>query len=115
MKRFTMPRHLDCERRPEISRRHKAFDRLGGIECSTHIPDSAPLRLGEIAVKDARTGREITGVEAARTIVRGYLPFLPLPASPVMARNLDAELRGCQGKACGITPVRWPASPEIFF
>jgi hypothetical protein len=105
VKRLTIYRNKDCVRCARIARFHKLFDWLGRLESSTETPRTGPLRLGEIAVEDARTGEMIQGVEAVRAVFRqvpAYLPFLPLLYVPFIARKVDREVRGCDDGSCAV-------------
>jgi hypothetical protein len=105
MNRITIYHHPDCDRCRRIARAHRAFDWLGRVRTSTDVPPTGPLRLGEIAVEDVRTGETIRGVDAVRTIARNipaYLPLLPLLRVPPIARWVDREVRGCSDGSCSV-------------
>ena len=105
MKRIILYHHPDCARCRRIARVHRFFDWLGRVQASTAIPPTGPLRLGEIAVEDARTGETIRGVDAVREVFRNipaYAPLLPLLRIPMVARRVDREVRGCSEGGCSV-------------
>lgn len=107
MKRITIYRHKECAKCARIARLHKAFDWWDRVECSTDTPRTGPLRLGEIAVEDARSGEITKGVDAVRQIARqipAYLPLLPLLRIPYVARKVDQDVRGCADGTCAVAP-----------
>ena len=113
MKRITLHRHPDCVRCGKMARVHGVFDWLGRVECTTAEPKTGPLKLGEIAVEDVRTGRIIRGIHAVRAVARNipaYWPLLPLLYVPPIARRMDAEVRGCEDGKCGLPEVA--SAPE---
>ncbi|MDB5352850.1 MAG: hypothetical protein JWN86_4097 [Planctomycetota bacterium] len=111
MKRITLYRHKDCARCAKIARVHHVFDWLNRVETSTETPPTGPLRMGEIAVHDHRTGTILKGVGAVRKIamqIPAYWPLLPLLWIPPLARRIDHEVRGCDDGSCGVPQT----SPE---
>ena len=109
MKRITLYRHKDCERCRKVSRVHTFFDWFGRVECSTEEAPSGPLKMGEIEVRDHRSGARFKGVEAVRKVARqipAYWVILPLLYLPPVARRVDAELRGCADGSCALPEVR---------
>jgi hypothetical protein len=109
MKRITVYRHKDCARCARIAHFHKLFDWLNRVHSSTDTPLTGPLRLGEIAVEDARTGEVTQGVAAVRKIFRqipAYWVILPLLYIPFVARRVDQEVRGCADGSCAVSPAK---------
>jgi hypothetical protein len=91
----------------------KFFDRLGCIAVSTATGPAGPLRPGEIAVGDARTGELSRGVAAVRRIARqipAYLPLLSLLYVPPVAQRIDREARGRSESCAASVP---PAHAEV--
>lgn len=114
MKRITIYRHPDCARCAKIGRFHRAFDWLDRVQLSTATPKIGPLRLGEIAVEDARTGETVKGVDAVRRIFRqvpAYTPFLPFLRIPVVARAVDRSVRGCEDGRCDVSVAQSGEGP----
>jgi hypothetical protein len=99
MKKIRIHRHPRCPRCARLAALHRRFDWLDRIDDSTAAPPArAPLRLGEIAVQDLRTGALLEGVAAVRAIARQvplYWPLVPLLWLPPIARRADADARGC--------------------
>ncbi len=98
MKRITIYHHPDCKRCHRVARVHRFFDWLGRVRTSTAIPPTGPLRPGEIAVRDDRTGETVLGVQAVRWVygsILAYLPLLPLLYLPPVARWVDRSVRAC--------------------
>lgn len=113
MKRITLYRHTDCERCRKVSRVHAFFDWLNRVECSTDEAPSGALKMGEIEVRDHRTGATFKGVAAVRQVARqipAYWPLLPLLHVPPIARKIDAELRGCDDGSCALHEARSESS-----
>jgi hypothetical protein len=90
-------RHPDCGRCARIAARHHRLDWLGRIQDTTEPPpDRAPVRKGEIAVRELDTGELREGVHAVRAIFRQvplYWPLLALLAIPAVARRADVDAR----------------------
>lgn len=108
MKRVTVFHNKDCARCRRIARFHRFFDWLDRVETSTDTPATGPLRLGEIAVLDHKTGETIQGIEAVRKVFRNipaYIPLLPFLRFPAIARRIDREVRGCSDGSCAMPPV----------
>ncbi len=111
MKRITLYRHKNCARCAKFARIHHVLDWLNRVETSTETPSTGPLRIGEIAVEDHRTGKTMKGVDAVRSICRqipAYWLLLPLLGIPPIARKIAHEVRGCDDGSCGLAQ----ASPE---
>jgi hypothetical protein len=107
MKRITIYRNPDCARCAKIARTHKFFDWLGRVDCSTTMPKSGPLALGEIVVEDNRTGEITRGVNAVRKIFRqisAYWPLLPFLRIPSVAGKVEKDVRGCSDGSCASPP-----------
>jgi hypothetical protein len=108
MAAITIHHNKDCARCRKIARVHRFFDWLDRVEVSTADPVTGPLRPGEIAVEDLRTGATYKGVKAVRLIFRqipAYWPILPLLRVPFVARRVDREVRGCTDGGCGVPAV----------
>jgi hypothetical protein len=105
MKTVLIHRHPNCDRCARIARVHHAFDWIGRVSDTTETPRSGPLRLGEIAVEDLRTGVLHHGVDAFREICRAvplYTPLLPLLRVPAFRRLVERETGGCEDGSCGL-------------
>ena len=104
MKRITLYRNPDCNRCRKISRIHQRFDWFGRLECSDEPPaEVGALRMGEIAVVDARDGSVLRGLDAVRRVCReipAYAPFRLLLRVPPVARRVDRMVRGEAEAAC---------------
>ncbi len=102
--RVRIHRHPDCERCARIARMHHRLDWLGRIEDTTRSPEGrAPVRRGEIVVRDLRTGTLHEGLAGGRLIFRhvpAYWPLLVLSFIAPLGRRMDADLRGCATDAC---------------
>jgi hypothetical protein len=109
MKRITIFHNKDCVKCRRIARVNRFFDWLGRVDISTADPRIGPMRPGEIAVEDARTGEIVQGVAAVRRIYRNipaYWPLLPLLSVPFIARRIDRETRGCDDGSCAVPVIR---------
>jgi hypothetical protein len=103
MKRIIIYHNKECARCRKIARVHKALDWLDRVQVSTDAPRTGPLRMGEIAVEDLRTGATTKGVEAVRQVARqipAYTLLRPLLHIPPLARKVDREVRGCADGHC---------------
>jgi hypothetical protein len=98
----------NCARCRKIARVHRAMDWLGRVETSTADPPTGPLKLGEITVRDNRTGEWFVGVRAVRRLSReipAYWAVRPLLWVPSIARKVDRDVRGCADGSCAL-PAR---------
>jgi hypothetical protein len=105
MAAITVFHHKDCGRCHRKARAHRFFDWLGRVEVSTADPVTGPLRMGEIAVEDHRTGAVYKGIKAVRLIARqipAYRLTLPRLRVPFIARRVDQSVRGCADGVCGV-------------
>lgn len=104
MARVLIHRHPDCERCARIARMHHRLDWLGRIGDTTRAPaDRAPVRMGEIVVRDLQAGTLHEGLDGGRLIFRNVPAYWPLWALSFIApigRRMDADLRGCASGAC---------------
>ena len=79
MKRITIYHNRDCVRCRRIARVNRLLNWFGWVDISTADPRIGPMRPGEIAVEDARTGTIVQGVAAVglqfAVDVRGYERF----------------------------------------
>jgi hypothetical protein len=108
MKRITLYRNKDCIKCARISRVHHFFDWFRRVDSSTKTPRIGPLRAGEIAVEDQKSGEITQGVDAVRVIARlipAYWVLLPLLYVPFVARRVDREARGCYDGSCAVPEV----------
>jgi hypothetical protein len=97
MKTIRIHRHPDCPRCARLAALHHRFDWLDRIEDTTSPAPDGPVRRGEIAVAEMRTGRVLRGAEAVEAIcgaVPLYWPALPLLRIPAIRRRADADARG---------------------
>ncbi len=103
-------RHPDCARCAALSRMHERMDWLGRFESSTEpVPDGPPLKIGEIAVQDLRTGVTLRGIACIRLLCRqipAYLPLLPLTHLAPIRRRIEHDIGGCTDGACDLPPAR---------
>ena len=109
MKRITIYHNRDCVRCRRIARVNRLLNWFGWVDISTADPRIGPMRPGEIAVEDARTGTIVQGVAAVRRVYRNipaYWPLLPLLHVPFVARWIDREVRGCEDGGCAVPENR---------
>src|SRR5947208_696533 len=105
MRRLTLFHNKDCARCRKIARVHRAMDWFGRVEISTADPPTGPLKLGEITVRDNRTGRWFVGVDAVRRLFReipAYWVVRPILWLPPVARKVDRDVRGCTDGSCSV-------------
>lgn len=99
MKRICIHRHPACPRCARLAAWHQRLDWLDRVADSTTAPPGRPpVRLGEIAVHELRSGTVLEGVQAVRAIARQvplYWMLLPLLRLPPISRRVEAEARGC--------------------
>ena len=97
MKTIRLYRHPDCRKCARLARRCQKLDWLGRLEVSSEAPAAGPLRLGEIAVQDLRTGALMKGVDCFELLFRNipfYWPLLPLLHLPVVREYAQREAAG---------------------
>ncbi len=85
MERITVYSNKDCAKCARTVRFQTYLNWLRRVRYSTDEPKCGPLRLGEIAVEDLRTGTISKGVEAVRQIywqLPALWPLLPLLRIP---------------------------------
>ena len=105
MRRVTLFHNPDCARCGKIARVHRAMDWFGRLEVRTDDPPTGPLKMGEITVRDNRTGEFFVGVNAVRRVFReipAYWVIRPLLWIPPIARKIDRETRGCVDESCAL-------------
>ena len=106
MKIIRLYYNAECPGCARIARFDQRLDWCHRLEISTHYPGPVPLRLGEIAVQDLRTGEMTKGAAAFRQLCRHlplYKALIPLLAFPFVRRWLDLKLSGCAGAACRVS------------
>jgi hypothetical protein len=105
MKTIRLYRNPACRKCARIARLHHLFDWLGRFEDTTEVPPTGPLRLGEIAVQDLRSGQTFKGAEAFRQLCRqlpAYWPGLALLHFAPFRRYVERETTGCTGNSCDV-------------
>lgn len=116
MKTIRLYYHPDCPGCTRMARLDQRLDWLNRLEVSTHFPGPVPLRAGEIAVQDLRTGGITKGTAAFRQLCQHlplYAPLIPLLAFPFVRRWLDQKLSGCAGDGCRVSRSAGPATKDV--
>ena len=86
-----------------MAKTHARLDWLRRLECTTQVAPNGPLRMGEIEVRDNRSGATYKGIAAVRKVawqIPAYWPLLPLLYLPAVARRIDPMSRGCGDGGC---------------
>lgn len=98
-------RHPDCAKCARFARLHHRLDWLGRFEDATGVSPMGPLRMGEVVVRDLRSGETRRGAAGFVLLCRqipAYWPLLPLLRIPALRRRIDRELHGCGDTGCAI-------------
>lgn len=98
-------RHPDCAKCARYARLHHRLDWLGRFEDATGVSPVGPLRLGEVAVQDLRSGETLRGASGFALLCRqipAYWPLLPLLRIPRLRRRIEREWHGCDDAGCTI-------------
>jgi len=110
MKRIRIYRNPDCPKCARHARTHKFFDWFNRVEISTATPATGPLGLGEVVVRELRTGRVLGGTDALELIcgqIPVYAPMRILLRIPALRARVGRE-SGYEGAACEIPTHRVP-------
>jgi hypothetical protein len=97
VKTIRLYRHPDCHKCARLARRHQRLDWLRRLEVTTDMPPTGPLRMGEIAVQDLRTGALMKGADCFELLFRhipAYWPLLPLLHIPFVREHAQREASG---------------------
>ena len=89
--------HPDCGRSARDARRFQKLDWLRRLDVSIEAPATGPLRLGEIAVQDLRTGATMKGSDCYELLFRhipACWPLLPLLHIPAVRDYAKREANG---------------------
>ncbi len=81
------------------------MDWLDRVIISNATPPTGPLRLGQVAVEDLRTGRITKGAAAFEQLCRNipaYAPGRLLLLFPAFRSSIEQSLNGCHGDACAV-------------
>jgi hypothetical protein len=103
MKRIRLYRNADCAKCARLARIHHRLDWFNRFEDTTEVPPTGPLKIGEIAVQDLRSGETLKGVECFKLLskhIPAYWPNLLLLYLPPFHRYVEREVGGCDGDAC---------------
>jgi hypothetical protein len=109
MKRIRIYRNPHCAKCARYARTHKFFDWFDRVEVSTATPATGPLGLGEVVVRELRSGRVLGGADALELIFREipiYAPLRPLLKIPVLRAKADRQMSGCEGGAACELPSK---------
>ena len=105
MKTIRVYRNPYCRRCARYARVGHMLDWRDRLETSTAIPETGPLRPGEIVVEELASGKFHRGAAALDLIVRQiplYAPVRLLLRVSSFRRYIDRELSGSGGASCEI-------------
>ncbi len=98
-------RHPGCAKCARFARLHHRLDWLGRFEDATSVSPVGPLRMGEVVVRDLRSGETLRGADGFALLCRqipAYWPLLPFLRIPALRRRIDRELHGCGDIGCAV-------------
>ena len=105
MKTIRLYHHPDCARCRRIAAIDRRLDWLDRLEVSIAIPPSGPLRMGEIAVEELKTGQTVKGADAFEHLCRN-IPAYAIGRLLLLVQGfrayIDRTLSGCEGESCAI-------------
>ncbi len=107
MKKIRLYRNPECAKCARYSRTHHRLDWLNRFEDTTDVPSTGPLKMGEIAVQDLKTGETLRGVECLKLLCRNipaYWLFIPFLHLPPVRRAVEREIGGCDDGSCEHNP-----------
>src|SRR5690242_21562451 len=96
-------RHPQCAKCARIARLHRRLDWLRRFEDSTETSPLGPLRMGQIVVRDLRSGLTLgcaAGFALLSRQIPAYWPLLTLLHIPAFRRCIEQETGGCGGGGC---------------
>jgi len=96
-------RHPGCAKCARFARLHHRLDWLGRFEDATDVSPVGPLRMGEVVVRDLRSGETWRGAAGFALLCRqipAYWPLLTMLQLPTVRRAVAREFSGCGGDRC---------------